>query len=240
MFHFRLNPSAVIFGLMCVLFISACSTQPKPLSSCEIALTSCQNQLQLEQQKLLLCQQNIEQLNTRRDQLDKHLEECQLTASEMLRQQQELNSREARLRQLLEQELRDKNVEIENLKGRLTLRMLNRILFDSGSAEILASGRQVLDKVANAITHLQDKIRIVGHTDNVRIGIQLKNRYPSNWELSAARASSVVRYFEEQHQIAPLRLEAVGLSKYHPLAPNDNDENRQRNRRVEIILTPVP
>jgi chemotaxis protein MotB len=80
-------------------------------------------------------------------------------------------------------------------------------------------------------------IRVEGHTDDVPIGATLKDKYFSNWELSAARAASVVRYFQHHHKIDTQRLEAVGFAEYRPIAPNDSVANRQRNRRVEIQLT---
>ena len=83
-----------------------------------------------------------------------------------------------------------------------------------------------------------ETIRIEGHADTVRIGPKLKKKYFSNWELSTGRASSVVRYFLDRHGIEPTRMEAVGFSKYRPVASNDTEEGRQRNRRVEIVLTP--
>jgi chemotaxis protein MotB len=214
------------------LIIAACSSTPKAPkpSPCVNDLTVCNNQLQQ-------CRDQIVSLTDRRDQLVKHLEECQLSAAEVISDKEAARLREAELRVLLQKELADKNVEIEFLKGRLTIRMLNRIMFNSGSADILPIGKNTLDKVVQALVHTKDKIRVVGHTDNVRIGMKLSAKYPSNWELSAARASSVVRYFEGQHQILPTRMEAVGLSEYHPLETNDSDDNRQRNRRVEIILT---
>lgn len=96
----------------------------------------------------------------------------------------------------------------------------------------------MLDSVAAAIAGGNETIRIEGHTDNVPIGPNLKSKYFSNWELSTGRASSVARYFENEHVIEPARMEAVGFSKHRPVVANDSDENRQRNRRVEIVLTP--
>jgi len=220
-----------------VILITACSTAPKPVSQCEKDRIACTKQLQTHQQQLIQCQNQLAETITRRDQLQKHLEECQLSANEVVSDKEAARIREIKLRQLLEKELADKNVEIEFLKGRLTIRMLNRILFDSGSAKILPGGRETLDKLVKALVSNQDKIRVVGHTDNVRIGPKLTSKYPSNWELSSARAASVVRYFQGQHAIQPTRMEAVGLSMYRPLAANDSPENKQRNRRVEIILT---
>jgi chemotaxis protein MotB len=150
-----------------------------------------------------------------------------------------LQNQEKQLRERLSKELTDKNVEIEQLRGQLSVRMLDKIVFKSGSADILPQGTEVLDKLADAIKDGTDTIRVEGHTDDTPISDKLKVKYPSNWELSAARASAVARYFETKHFINPKRLESLGFSMYHPVAPNDSDENKQRNRRVEIVLKPA-
>lgn len=151
----------------------------------------------------------------------------------------ELQKQEEQLRERLHQELTDKNVEIEQLRGQLSVRMLDKIVFRSGSANILPQGMEVLDKLAEAIKDSNDTIRVEGHTDDTPISEKLKAKYPSNWELSAARAAAVARYFENKHKIDPQRLESLGFSMYHPVAPNDTPENKQRNRRVEIVLKPA-
>jgi len=237
----RIFKLVIILTIITFFLLIACTSTPKQATECEKDLQLCQQQLASEQAQfnsdLKSCQMQVAKLINRRGQLEKHLEECQLSASEIVSDKDAAIQREAKLRSLLQTELGDKNVEIEFLKGRLTVRMLNRIMFNSGSAVILPSGQEVLDKLVQALIPTQDTIRVVGHTDNVRIGRQLRAKYPSNWELSAARAASVVRYFQATHEILPQRMEAVGLSKYHPLEDNDNEQNRQRNRRVEIILT---
>jgi chemotaxis protein MotB len=150
-----------------------------------------------------------------------------------------LQKQENDLRARLSQELADKNVEIEQLRGQLSVRMLDKIVFRSGSADILPQGMTALDKLAEAIKDGADVIRVEGHTDDTPISEKLKAKYPSNWELSAARAASVARYFETKHRIDPTRLESLGFSKYHPVAANDTEENKARNRRVEIVLKPA-
>ena len=150
-----------------------------------------------------------------------------------------LQKQEDDLRTRLSQELTDKNVEIEQLRGQLSVRMLDKIVFKSGSADILPQGKEVLDKLAEAVKDSTDTIRVEGHTDDTPISGKLKAKYPTNWELSAARASAVARYFETKHFINPKRLESLGFSMYRPMAPNDSDENKQRNRRVEIVLKPA-
>ena len=151
----------------------------------------------------------------------------------------DVQQRENQLRERMQKELTDKSVEIEQLRGQLTVRMLDKIVFRSGSADILPEGMEVLDKLVAVIADSTDIIRVEGHTDDTPISDKLKVKYPSNWELSAARASAVARYIETKHHINPKRLESLGFSMYHPVAPNDTKENRQRNRRVEIVLKPA-
>jgi chemotaxis protein MotB len=143
--------------------------------------------------------------------------------------------------QLLEKmknEISQGQVTISELKGKLTVNMVDAILFDSGKAEVKGSGMAVLKKVVEILQTVKDKaIRIEGHTDNVPIHGQLTARYPTNWELSAARAINVTRYLQEQG-IDPLVLAAVAYGEYRPVAPNDTEEGKARNRRIEIILVP--
>ncbi len=210
------------------IFLSGCSTnQPHPaeeqLADCRAAYSDAQR----ENQRLVM----------KLGQVEKHLEECRLSAKEIISDIDAARLREEELRQLLKSELDDKSVEVEYLKGQLTVRMLDRILFQSGSAKILPEGKAVLDKLATALSSTKDIIKVVGHTDDVRISAALQRKYPSNWELSAARASSVVRYFQGEHGLDPTHMQAVGRSKYLPVTPNIDDQSRQRNRRVEVILT---
>jgi len=167
-------------------------------------------------------------------------EACKKATEEARQYGEKLKQREADLRDRLQKELTDKDVQISQLKGQLTVSVLDKILFKSGRADILPAGLAVLEKVARVLVQTDDMIRVEGHTDNVPISAALKAKYYSNWELSAARAASVVRYFQlGEHKLDPLRLEAVGFAEYRPVAPNDSDANKQRNRRVEIVLTAV-
>jgi len=148
-----------------------------------------------------------------------------------------LKTKEAELRASLEKELAGRDVEISRLRDQLSVQVLDRVLFGSGGAGILPAGAKVLDKLVPTLAKDKDVIRIEGHTDSVRIGESLQDRYPTNWELSSARASSVVRYFQDRGKIDPQRFEAVGFGEFRPLTSNDTWANRQRNRRVAIVLT---
>jgi chemotaxis protein MotB len=126
-------------------------------------------------------------------------------------------------------------VTISELKGRLTVNMVEAVLFDSGSAVVKPEGLTVLQKVIDILKGVTDKtIRVEGHTDNVPIHTM---QFPSNWELSAARAINVTRFLQEQG-IDPLLLAAVAYGEYRPVADNDTRDGRARNRRIEIILVP--
>jgi chemotaxis protein MotB len=137
----------------------------------------------------------------------------------------------------LKSEIAAGEVKITELKGKLTVNMIDRILFDSGQAEVKSNGRTVLAKVGAILKGVSGKdIRIEGHTDNVPIGGELKTRYATNWELSTARATAVARYLQDVASIEPTRLGATGYGEFRPIAPNDTPENRALNRRIEIVL----
>ena len=118
----------------------------------------------------------------------------------------------------------------------LTVDVAEQLFFDSGRATLKDTGKDVLKRVADAIKSYDDKaIRVVGHTDNVPISGALQKTYATNWELSVARATTVVRFLQEAG-IEPERLVATGRAEYAPIAENDSPEGRQKNRRIEITL----
>ena len=106
-------------------------------------------------------------------------------------------------------------------------------MFDSGKAVIRKDGEPIVQSIGEILKQNDRAIRVEGHTDNVPMHSLL---YPSNWELSTARAVNVVKYFIEKVGIAPTRLSAAGYSEYHPIADNDTAENRQKNRRVDVVI----
>ncbi len=144
------------------------------------------------------------------------------------------------LTQKLEKEIQAGLVQITEMKNRLTMTMVDKILFPSGSAETSKAGKKVLDKVVSILKDVKDKrIEVDGHTDNVKIVSDLKNRFPTNWELSTARATEVVRYLQEHGGISPSLLSATGFGEFQPVAANTTEEGRQKNRRIEIVLLPL-
>jgi len=133
--------------------------------------------------------------------------------------------------------LESKDVTISKLQGKLTVNILDRILFDSGEADLKPDGAAVLRKVADILAqHPTLKIHVIGHTDNVPIRAGARNRYQSNWELSTARATAAVRYLCEKAGVDPRRLGAVGYGEFRPVADNSTPEGRARNRRIAITI----
>jgi chemotaxis protein MotB len=143
----------------------------------------------------------------------------------------------------LEDEMRNslesKDVTIFKLQGKLTVNILDRIMFDSGEADLKPGGEAVLAKVAAFLAqHPELKIHVIGHTDNVPIRGAARSRFPTNGELSSARALAAVRFLTERAGLDPHRVGAVGYGEYRPVADNATPEGRARNRRIAITILP--
>lgn len=154
----------------------------------------------------------------------------QSTYNTMLAQQQSL---EAALRS----EISADQVEIEQLKNGIRVRMSSDLVFREGGVELSPAGRAALDKAVPTLNGGSYVIDIVGNTDNVPIGPGLADRYPTNWELAGARAAVVVRHLQAQ-SVDPTAMQAISAGQYHPVASNDTPQGRAQNRNVEILLRP--
>ena len=139
----------------------------------------------------------------------------------------------------LQTEVATGRIEIQQLADGIRLNVSDELLFPSGSAELNAAGRSLLSRVAAQIKAEKSIVEIEGHTDNVGISGTLKQRYPTNWELAAWRATSVVRVLSEAG-MDPTMLRAVSRGPFAPIASNDTPEGRAKNRRTEIIVRHTP
>ncbi|MGL5152450.1 MAG: OmpA family protein [Clostridium sp.] len=124
-------------------------------------------------------------------------------------------------------------VQITQDERGIILQLKDSILFETGKADLRANSLEILNKIDELISRLPNSIIVEGHTDNIPIST---SKYDSNWDLSAARAITVVRYFTEQKGGNPTRFSAQGYGEYKPLVQNSSDENRAKNRRVNILL----
>jgi chemotaxis protein MotB len=205
-----------------------------------------QTQMQLEEDKRNLQAQNDE-LRSKNIRLSDTIEDLKLELRQeklaVLQKEREVSELERTRREIessLKEQIAQKDIKLEEVEGKLKVTFVDKILFDSGSVMIKPKGQVVLLKLADSFRENKDQnIAVEGHTDDVQIGAALLDRFPTNWELSAARATAVVRFFQEKGNIAPERLTASGFSYYRPVATNATPDGRKQNRRIEIILVQV-
>jgi chemotaxis protein MotB len=139
----------------------------------------------------------------------------------------------------LQREIASKQIEVERIRDKLRVEMVDEVLFDSGKAEIKPAGQAVLKRIGTVLARGHDRgIEIQGHTDNVPILGALTHRFATNWELSAARATNVARFLQDQAAVDPKALSASAYAEFRPRATNESDEGRRKNRRIEILLVP--
>jgi chemotaxis protein MotB len=225
--------------------------QAARLEESEAALVECRRQLSASQDRITEMEQHLDDLNmTMSEMNDSCAEQMREMSFELEKQksiielQENVISRLDNTKQQIEEDLKAqieaKEIRIEEMEDRLKVTMVDEILFSTGKAQVNPRGREVLLKIAESLrSQASHDVVVEGHTDNVPIGQGLKNRFASNWELSAARALSVVRFFQERGDIDPARLSAAAFGPYRPVASNDTAEGRHKNRRIEIILVPV-
>ena len=149
----------------------------------------------------------------------------------------ELERAKRELEESLKKEIGDYKAKLEMTERGLVITFVSEVFFDSGKDIIKVDGKLSLDKVAEVLNRdvPHSQVAVEGHTDNDPIKY---SGWKSNWELSSARALAVVHYFVEESKVEPQRLSANGYGEYQPVAPNDSVQNKQKNRRVEIVIIP--
>jgi chemotaxis protein MotB len=151
---------------------------------------------------------------------------------------QDLEAMQAQLQSFIQQNKIQSQVQTkithEGKKKELVISLLSdKPVYDSGSAELKPQTMKILDEVSLQLKNRQNQVRVEGNTDNVPIA---NAQFPSNWELSAARATGVARYLVEQRGFSPLHISALGYGQYRPKFPNDTEEHRAANRRVDVVI----
>ncbi len=248
-----------VLAVVAVFLISGCVTKENYLKkvdeneSLQRQIANQTTRIETQNKEIEKLKADIAELNNilkaKSDDLSKKIAEQRSRIAQLEQQNAALQkSREEKVKEVsktygdmlekMKAEVEQGQVTITELKGKLTVNMVESILFDSGKADVKSGGLKVLEKVIDVLKDVKDKsIRIEGHTDNVKIGGVLAKKYPTNWELSAARAVNVARYLQQQG-IDPALLSACGFGEYKPIAPNDTPEGRAKNRRIEIVLVP--
>lgn len=144
-----------------------------------------------------------------------------------------------RLRDQLKDEIKKGTILVREVRGELVVDLVDKIMFDPGTAELNERGKEVLLQVGATLRDVPDKIiQVGGHTDNVPITGELLEKFSSNWDLSAQRATNVALFLHEEVKVPGPRLVAVGFGPYRPAASNKTKRGRRRNRRIELTLVP--
>ena len=168
--------------------------------------------------------------------LKEQIETLEALTSEQEKALNALSVQADQIENQLKEEIEKGEITLKRYKTKTIINIDNSILFDSGTAYLKQPVKKSLNKIAKALSDFPDNnIQIEGHTDDVPINTKV---FPSNWELSSARALAVLRYFADGTDLDPRRLSAAGLGEYHPLVPNDSKENKRLNRRVDIVIIP--
>jgi chemotaxis protein MotB len=220
-----------VLSVSLVLAVTGCSGAKKEKAALRVQI----DELTAANQKLTQESQSYQDsLRASEAELQKQMAELQ--AKEM--QVQEQSTAFQQMQEAMKAEVDAKTVTIQELEGKLTVSLVEAILFDSGKAVVKKDGQAALKKVAEVLRNSKDQeIVVAGHTDNVPITSKLAEKYPTNWELSAARAIAVVKLLEADG-VDPKMLVAAGLGEFRPVADNATPDGRAKNRRMEIILMP--
>ena len=151
-----------------------------------------------------------------------------------------LKATETQLQDKLKAELSSGDVSLTEDGGKLRVGLVDKVLFNSGESAINKRGETVLMKVGSILANVADRqILVSGHTDQTPIGEKRASQFPTNWELSTARATTVVRFLQEKANVPGEHLVASGYGEFHPVASNKSSAGRAKNRRIEILLVPM-
>lgn len=184
--------------------------------------------LKLQQDVGKLNQQNAET----QDELNAAIKEKEAAMAEVREAQRDLST-------TLDKQITAGDVLIQEKHGQLVVDVSDQLLFEKGQAEVSEAGQQLLTDVAKSIKRLPPKLRfqVGGHTDSQRVvSPELVERYPTNWELSTARATNVVRFLQEKGKVPGRQLIAAGFAQYRPASSNNTEKGRQKNRRIEVVI----
>ncbi|MGB8930581.1 MAG: OmpA family protein [Anaeromyxobacteraceae bacterium] len=196
----------------------------------------------------------IEEARTTRAEVAQRLEKMEAEKSDLLALKNELSLQvQAKdeelaklqgtyqeLEQKMQEEIKTGDIRLSQSGGRIKVDLVDKILFGQGDSALTTGGGGVLSRVGAILGNVKDKkIQVSGHTDDIPISDKLKDKYPTNWDLAAARAINVVRYLEETAKIPGKNLVVAAYGPWEPISSNRTLSGRARNRRIEIVLTPA-
>jgi chemotaxis protein MotB len=204
----------------------------------EQSLSTNQAALEAERKKAAELQSKVDELSSSKSRLESAKADLEKRSVDLEKRSVELEKKSAEYEKMasaLKRQIEDGRIELTELRGKMTVKMKDKILFSSGSARIGKDGQEALRAIAEVLAGVKDKVvRVEGHTDNVPLG---RGAFATNWELSTARALAVVRLLQDAG-VEPARLAAAGYGEFQPIASNETPGGRSENRRIEIVLAP--
>lgn len=232
-----MNEDGVDFDDLAQAFRNVRSTLASQLSDFSQLRTQ-NEQLEVEMQKLEARLRHVEQLKKELEEVRTAREAQEAQLAKVRGEVQTVGREIERITKALEEKF-GKSLMVTQHQDRLVLTMLGQILFESGEAHLTPMGLDIMKQVGEVLATLPNKnIQVEGHTDNNPIYGRLQQQYPTNWELSTARATTVLRYLIEQTGMDPKEFAATGYADTRPAVANDSEEGQAQNRRVEIVLYP--
>jgi len=190
--------------------------------------------------KLVLLRGELDAMKNQRDELANKTTVLAVTLEQREAELKRLTATSQSLEEKLAAEIKRGDVKVTQSEGRIQVDLIDKVLFDSAQSEISPRGEEVLTRLGGILKDIDDRsIQISGHTDDSPITLpDLKAKFATNWELSAARAVNVVRFLSEKAGVKPQRLSAAGYSQYRPVSGNITPKGRAANRRIEVLLLP--
>jgi len=210
----------------------------KDLEKCKTDLAGTKNTLQTTEEERNKLKTELDSMGAKRDDLAKRLGATKQEIEELRKARAAAEARSRTFRQLLarlKSMIDSGKLQVEMRKGKMVVKMSDKILFDPGKVELKKDGKIALKQLAAVLKDIGDRdFLVAGHTDNVPIKTR---QFRSNWELSAARAVNVVKFMQAEG-VDPKHLAAAGYSEYDPIGDNTNDDGKRSNRRIEFVLMP--
>ncbi|HIJ57308.1 MAG TPA: OmpA family protein [Deltaproteobacteria bacterium] len=210
------------------------------LNNCLINSKDVAASLQTAQSQVVNLKGMVEQARAEQVVMSKQLSNIESEKAEMALKLADAKKTYDTLIRELHDKIETKETVIKDCEKKFSVTFIDRVLFHSGRASIMTEGREILKKAGDILSEMRfGVIRIAGHTDNVPIRREWRERYPTNWELSSARAAAVARFFQKASNVAPEKMEVVGFGSTRPIASNATSEGQAKNRRVEITIVPM-
>jgi len=210
------------------------------LNNCLVNSKDVEVGLQTAQSQVINLMGMVEQARAEQVVMSQQLSNLETEKAEMAFKLTEVKKTYDTLIRELHDKIETKEAVLEDCDKKFSVTFVDRVLFYSGKASITTEGQGVLKKTGDILGKMRSGvIRIAGHTDNVPIRRGWRGRFPTNWELSSARAAAVARFFQKESNISPEKMEVVGFGSHRSIATNTTREGRAKNRRVEITIAPV-